>query len=60
MENTVWKLFNLANTLGSPVKFDSKDEAIQYATENAEDKEKPFIRINEQDRTVDYRGKVYL
>lgn len=58
--DTQWFLSNLAITGRASKVFDTKEEAILYAVEDSENKEKPFLRINVEDRSVDYRGKVYL
>lgn len=57
-----WAALDYANIGKSATFFDSKEEAIIFAKKYNEEKDeaKQFLKVDEERKSVYYRGKVYL
>jgi hypothetical protein len=59
-EEGQWLVSNWAIIGRSPEVFNTKMEALQFALRNSEDQKEPFLSIDEADKVIGYRSRVYL
>jgi hypothetical protein len=59
-EQHQWALYNLAEIGRNPEIYETKEEALADTRKYSENESSPFIRVDEQNKWIDYRGKVLL
>lgn len=55
-----WAVSNLAIIGRAPEIFSCKAAALHFVLRDSEDKENPVIKIDDENKSIDYRGRVYL
>jgi hypothetical protein len=55
-----WAVYNLAIIGSNPEIFDSKEDAMEFVKEYSEHPDDLFIEIDEENKRINYRGRVYL